>query len=181
MKFFTGVLIAVLVSVTFFAITRTTAQEFVIESVTLSLAETGTGCVVNYQINSVHQRALLLNLEPPCNFATWTAEPLTNSSSPTEGNPVGNAGGIVAWRYENGVVVVPIIGDPIPQQWQSQQLYKLRSNQGLTCGASLQGILMRSQELRVSSIRKHIGIFCIELGVSAKDAWLLAKSFSSIK
>jgi hypothetical protein len=82
----------------------------------------------------------------------------------------------MAWRYAGakGVVVLAVIGDPVPEKLRASSLYRLREQQGMNCASSLQGILLYTNEIRLSKKREHAGVFCAELGLEEKDFWLLA-------
>ena len=82
----------------------------------------------------------------------------------------------MAWRYPGkpGVVVLAVIGDPLPENLRASSLARLREQQGMRCGASVQGILLRGETVELSKKREHVGVLCAELGLSKKDFWLLA-------
>jgi hypothetical protein len=82
----------------------------------------------------------------------------------------------MAWLYSRatGVIVLAVIGDPVPDQLRASDLYQLRERQGLHCTSSVQGILLSGSQTRLSSKRAHVGIVCAELGLEEKDFWMLA-------
>ncbi|WP_120632744.1 hypothetical protein [Ruegeria sp. EL01] len=174
MRWFAGVFVSVSAAVTFFVVSTAIAQELVVELATVSSNENGTECIFKYRSKGVKQQMLKLNLKPPCNFAERTTDHAPNASSTTERDAIGDAMKVGAWRFGNGTLIIPIIGDPIPFEWRSSELFQLRKSQGLMCGASLQGVLVDAKGVRVSPKREHVGFFCKELGISAKEAWLLA-------
>ncbi|KIC47132.1 hypothetical protein RA28_05430 [Ruegeria sp. ANG-S4] len=154
-----------------FFVTPAFTQELVVELATVGSNETGTKCIFKYRTEDSNQQALELELEPPCTFARPTYD---SSSTETENGAPSGVRKAAAWRFGNGDLVIPVIGDQIPAEWHGQELYQLRKSQGLTCGASLQGVLVDPNGVRLSPKRERVGLFCAELGVSAKEAWLLA-------
>ena len=82
----------------------------------------------------------------------------------------------MAWRYPGkaGVVVLAVIGDPLPEHLRASSLARLREQQGMRCTASVQGLLLRAETVEPSKKREHVGVLCAELGLSEKDFWILA-------
>ncbi|WP_299891868.1 hypothetical protein [uncultured Ruegeria sp.] len=167
MKRISNALTSALASVIFCA-TPAFTQELVVELATVETNETSTKCIFKYRTDGSKLQTIELGLKPPCTFALPTSDP---SSTAADDDAFSRKA--AAWQFGNGDLVIPVIGDPVPTEWHSQELYQLRKSQGLTCGASLQGVLVDTQGIRLSPKRERVGLFCAELGVSAKEAWLL--------
>ena len=168
---FAAALVSVSAAVSFLAASPAVAQELVVELASIAPNKAGTECIFKYRTDGLKRQTLALDLKPPCMFAEPTPGYV---SSAGEGDATGDVRKASAWRFGDGTLVIPIIGDPVPPGWHGQKLYQLRQDQGLTCGASLQGVLIDAEGIRVSQKREHVGVFCKELGVNAKEAWLLA-------
>jgi hypothetical protein len=134
--------------------------------------------MVDHHAGSGERRTLVLALRPPCHLITWRqpAPRAATRGGVSDGRPVGAVGDAMAWRYPSarGVVVVAVIGDPVPDSMRGGKLYQQRLQQGLTCSASVQGILLHGKTVRLSAKREHVGVLCAESGLDEKDFWLLA-------
>jgi hypothetical protein len=142
----------------------------------LRLVTNGEACVVEHHGGNAETVKLILNLHPPCYFLTWQRPPSRASHAGKDGVPIGSVGDLIAWRYDGakGAIALAVIGDPAPDTLRSSNLYRLREQQGMHCGSSVQGILLRASEIQLSTKREHAGLFCAELGLEEKDFWLLA-------
>lgn len=154
------------------------SPEYSVAGHVLRLVVDGGSCVVEHRASGPAMNRLTLDLHPPCHLLTWRQSPprASQATDVSDGRPLGDIGGPMAWRYAGakGVVVLAVIGDPVPEKLRASSLYRLREQQGMNCASSLQGILLYTNEIRLSKKREHAGVFCAELGLEEKDFWLLA-------
>jgi hypothetical protein len=152
--------------------------EYLVAGHSLRLVVEGEVCVVEGERGTGGAVKLTLDLRPPCHLLTWREPPPRLADKASDGLPLGSAGAPMAWRYPGkagaGVVVLAVIGDPLPEHLRASSLARLREQQGMRCGASVQGILLRGETVELSRKREHVGVLCAELGLNEKDFWLLA-------
>jgi hypothetical protein len=150
--------------------------EYLVAGHRLRLVVEGDVCVVEGERGTGAAIQLKLDLRPPCHLLTWRQPPARPADQTSDGVPLGSVGAPTAWRYPGkaGVVVLAVIGDPLPENLRASSLARLREQQGMRCTASVQGILLRSETVELSKKREHIGVLCAELGLNEKDFWLLA-------
>ena len=156
------------------------APEYTTAGHALRLVTTDGTCVVEHRGSGGEPGRITLDLRPPCYLLTWQRPPPSAEAHSAEGSsggiPVGDVGEPMAWRYADmkGVTTLAVIGDPMPDNLRASNLYQLREQQGLHCGASMQAILLRTDSARASRKRENVGVFCAELGLDEKDFWMLA-------
>jgi hypothetical protein len=149
------------------------------------LADDGVVCRIFHRAEKGDpEQELPLELAPPCHLVVWRvpppARPSTDERAAAGAAPVGGVGEPMAWRYRTAgnAVVLAVIGDPIRQDQRHDELYLLRTRQGMHCSASVQGVLLGGGAAQVGvklgKKRSHIGILCAELGLEQKDFWILA-------
>jgi len=150
--------------------------EYLVAGHGLRLVVEGDDCVVERERGTGAAIKLKLDLRPPCHLLTWRQPPARPADRTSDGVPLGSIGAPMAWRYPGKarVVVLAVIGDPLPESLRASSLARLREQQGMRCGASVQGILLRGETIELSKKREHVGVLCAELGLSEKDFWLLA-------
>jgi hypothetical protein len=150
--------------------------EHLVEGHRLRLVVEGDVCAVERAPGNGAAVRLKLDLRPPCHLLTWRQPPARTTDQTSDGVPLGSVGAPVAWRYPGkaGVVVLAVIGDPLPDNLRASSLFRLREQQGMRCSASIQGVLLRSGTVELSKKREHVGVLCAELGLNEKDFWLLA-------
>lgn len=152
--------------------------EYTMSGHTFRVAATANVCTLVHSIGDSATSNLQLDLEPPCYLLTWHHAPPKGKSDPSisDAEPVGKIGEPMAWRYGSTEVTIALVvlGDSPKPDILSSNLYRLRSRQGIQCAPSLQGIRIRDNAVSLSPARKHVGLFCEDLGVEERDFWLLA-------
>jgi hypothetical protein len=156
--------------------TASAPTEYLVAGHGLRLVVEGDACVVEGERGTGAAIKLKLDLRPPCHLLTWRQLPARPADQTSDGVPVGSVGAPMVWRYPRaaGVMVLAVIGDPLPENLRASNLSRLREQQGMRCAASVQGILVRGETVELSKKREHVGVLCAELGLSEKDFWILA-------
>jgi hypothetical protein len=154
------------------------SREYAVGDHVLRLVVTSDSCTIEHRSAKSAMREVALDLRPPCYLLTWLQQPPQSNATAdvSDGQPVGGTGDPMALRYASagGVVTLAIIGDTIPQELREGSLYQLREQQGLRCAASVQAVLLDTDQIQLSKKRERIGVLCVELGLEERDFWLLA-------
>lgn len=110
-------------------------------------------------------------LDPPCYLVEWVRPPApSDAQGVSDGSPIGTTGGLRAYRYDNDIVAVLVIGDRVgPEDSQGTE--------GLRCGTGAQALLI--DETRVwpstTAFRGPARPHCVEWGgPEEKEYWILA-------
>ncbi len=155
-------------------------QYYNVENHQISLHSEGSQCVLQHQATDSigvigPSQRLVLALRPPCYFMLWQAPPPKKARGSISGGiAVGKQGGVLAWRYASAknAIVLAIIGDP--DEDASFPSYAPSIALGYHCGISMQGVLLRKNNVSLSTVRKNNAVYCVETGVDEKNYWLLA-------
>lgn len=156
---------------------QSAAQYVVAGHVVRVLGEEGQACQFHYK--PVGSQAAFsvqnLNLLAPCYLLLWQIEPARKRPG-NAAVPVGKIGAPLAWRYASAknALTLAVIGDPVGDNLRQSALYRLRQAQNMHCAGSVQGILIRANQVNVSQVRGQVGVLCLETGMDEKDFWLLA-------
>ena len=157
---------------------RVAPPEYAVGNHVFRLMVAGDACVLEHRGADAKTEKLTLDLHPPCHLLTWRQPPSPGGQGGgvSDGQAIGTTGDPMAWQYASaaGAITLAVIGDPVPESLRASSLYRLREQQGLSCGSSVQGVLLRGDQIQLSKKREHAGVFCAELGLEEKDFWTLA-------
>jgi len=136
-------------------------------------------CWLAFQPPGEETQAYRLDLVPPCHLLLWQRPPPPKSNA-SLGEPVGNVGDVMAWRYSRvqGSAVFAVIGDPVPESMRDET-YVERQRENFKCAGSLQGVVVESKRIRFTKKRSEIGILCAETGIEEKDFSIIAADKAS--
>lgn len=153
-------------------------SEVTIEGRRFRLDGDGRSCVFRSLDDGLSPRSLPLDLTPPCYIMSWSRPPprAVAGQGPSQGVPVGEAGGPALWRYPDlgMVAVLAVIGDPVSPPLAGDSVSTVRAAHGYHCAGSVQGVLFRKGTLARSPKRANVGELCVEVGMDEKGYWLLA-------
>jgi len=158
-------------------------RSFQIEGRRIRLTEDASACALTHAVADQPEQVVKLSLSPPCHLMMWKDSPprreanrtSTNAEADSDGDPVGQAGDPMAWRYPtaDNATVVAIIGDPVPERMRDD-VYRRWIDQGFHCAGSIQGVALRKESVSATPPRSQVGVFCVEAGLDQKEFWLLA-------
>ncbi len=113
----------------------------------------GDTCVLKYE-GSVQKGQILLAPRPPCYFLRReSSEPQSFSYQDTSTN-----------------AALIVMGSPISRELR--QRWNLPDD--LICGEEIQGLLIKKQQITLSSRVLKAGVWCKDKGADEKDFWLFA-------
>lgn len=151
--------------------------EYAINGHRIQLLEENGACLVRHRRAGGMPATLKLDLEPPCYLLTWRRQPPRRAAAEglSDGVAVGAVGDIMAWRYPGakGVTAIAVIGDPVPDGMRGD-LFMRRQREGLRCVASVQGVRILGETVRLAKKRQRVGVLCAELGLEEKAFWMIA-------